>query len=344
MVVGRGAPPARGVSSAASVPLAEGPIERRHPALRTGHERYRAELLSGRLVGEFVALTPVHVGTGGLVRTAVAGIAGAEEAALAWAHARSGGVPVLPGSTLKGAVRSVVEAVAATCVSVRARSTLLPLTVQPCRRHDELCVGCRLFGAPGYAGRFQFGDARRVGSETMVARAPRSGAPPQVEGRRAPGRRFYRHGRPRRGTVPVEVCPEGSRFRWTLDFVNLVEAELGLVLLALGQGEAPLRLKLGGYRAWCFGSVRFDLTGVRVDNPSDAFLRYDGDDAGESDDNGSRGHHVTEGGEAPLGATQVDVSRFREALAASGLVPSDQLDRLAAILEYPVDQDCGGGA
>lgn len=322
----RGAPP-RVPAPYGYVPLLEGPLERRHPGLRQGHDRFRFDLLSGWLTGAFVALTPVHVGSGGIERTAHVAPAHAPAVPLVRAVVRAAGVPVLPGSTLKGALRSVVEAIAPTCVSVRGRATLVPAPLHACRRRDELCVGCRLFGAPGYASRLRCADARAEGAATTVAQAPHAHVARAVAGRAAPGRRFYRHGRPARGPLPLEVCPEGTRFVWRLDFDNLLPAELGLVLLALGQGEPPLRLKLGGHRPACFGSVEFQLETLRVVDPTALYLEYDG----VAPDN--RTAHETE-----------DTPAFYvQAALESGLVLHDHLEQLRAIARYPGERDCPAG-
>ena len=68
-LMGRGGHP-RAAAPYGYVPLVQGPVERRHPGLRLGHERFASDLLSGRVEGQFVALSPVHVGTGGIERAA----------------------------------------------------------------------------------------------------------------------------------------------------------------------------------------------------------------------------------------------------------------------------------
>jgi CRISPR/Cas system CSM-associated protein Csm3 (group 7 of RAMP superfamily) len=320
------------------VPLADGPIERRHPGFRLGHDRFGPDLLLGWLEGDFVALSPVHVGTGGIERTVHVQSALAAETPLLVPVARAGGVPVLPGATLKGALRSVVEAIAATCVSVRGRNTIVPIPQQACRRRDELCLGCRLFGAEGYQGRLRCGDARLAGGDTVLVRAPSLHPLRPNAGRMAPGRKFYHHGRPTPGALPLEACPEGARFRWRLDFANLLPAELGLLLVALGQGDPPLWLKLGGFKPACLGSVQFELARLVTQDPATRYLHYDVPPKGAEDAPPNEVQSPASAAAAPS-----DLAPYFEALDASGLLARDRLEQLAAIVRYPRDADCPGG-
>ena len=65
----------------------------------------------------------------------------------------SGRVPVLPGSSLKGALRQVYELLTPSCQLVRGEA---------CRARakdasPQVCPACSLFGAAGLGGRFVFG-------------------------------------------------------------------------------------------------------------------------------------------------------------------------------------------
>src|SRR5581483_738600 len=95
----------------AAVPLVEGLGLRTDPGADRGHDRFTPDLLVGRLEGTCEALSPVHVGSGGIERTARVAPDLAAETPLLLPLVRAAGRPVLPGPTLKGAVRAVVEAV-----------------------------------------------------------------------------------------------------------------------------------------------------------------------------------------------------------------------------------------
>ncbi len=327
MAMRRGGPPPAPKPYAA-VPLADGLGLRTDPGTQRGHDRFTPDLLVGWLEGTCEALSPVHVGSGGVERTAHVAPDLAAETPLLVPLVRAAGVPVLPGSTLKGAVRAVVEAITASCLRVRG-GEVPPYLLPACQRREgrpaELCVACRLFGAPGYQGRVRFADAPLVEGRTTLALAPALYRPRARRGPTPPGRKFYRHGRPAHGAVPLEVCPPGARFRWRLDFANLRPDELGLLLLALGQGEPPLWLKLGGYKPACFGSVQLALGRLALDEPAARYLDY---------------------ADAAAGAEEIGsppVAPYLQALAEGGLLLADRLERLAAILRYPGEGDCPAG-
>jgi len=65
---------------------------------------------------------------------------------------KAGQIPGIPGSTIKGVIRSVAEAIASSCFSISAiKSGLLPLTYlgEHCKLagNSGLCIACRLFGS-----------------------------------------------------------------------------------------------------------------------------------------------------------------------------------------------------
>ncbi|MFN3929342.1 MAG: RAMP superfamily CRISPR-associated protein, partial [Thermoflexus sp.] len=74
-----------------------------------------------------------------------------------YAFARRDGQLIIPGTSIKGAVRSVVEAISNSCVKLITSRERLPPSHQPCDE-DALCPACRLFGVTGYRGRAHFAD------------------------------------------------------------------------------------------------------------------------------------------------------------------------------------------
>jgi RAMP superfamily len=327
--------PARAPKPFGYVPLGDGTVLRRDPLFTQGHDRVAPGALSGRLAGQIVALTPLHVGTGTFERTARVLPALAAETPLLFPLVRYGDVPIVPGTTLKGALRAAVEAVTLSCLAVRGPATRLlppPLhPLRPCTRRDALCPACRLFGGQGYLGRLRVADAPLIEGSTALAHVPDRYAPRAGRGAPPPGRRFYGHGRPASGTVPVEVCPADSVLAWQVDFTSLQPAELGLLLIALGQGEPPLRLKLGGYKPACFGSVEFAAASLTLDDPASRWLQYEPAPPAEP-----------ERWDGERAAAGPDLAAYVQAATESGLVLQDRLERLAGILRYPSGRDCPG--
>ena len=93
------------------------PLPKKRPNRKSpkGHDRYHEKCVTGQIQGTIAALSPIHIGSGvidlgqdvELIKTAV----------------RTGGNIVIPGSSLKGAIRSVVEAISESCVCKVSRET-----------------------------------------------------------------------------------------------------------------------------------------------------------------------------------------------------------------------------
>jgi hypothetical protein len=116
----------------------------------------------------------------------------------------------------------------------------------------------------GYMGRVFCHDATMIDGRVEVRTIPSMFAPRPRErvyftGSGLRGRKFYMHsaspGETAAGNVPIEVCVEAS-FGLRVDFVDVSDAELHLLLTAMGLGHPPLALKLGGGKPACCGSVR----------------------------------------------------------------------------------------
>jgi CRISPR/Cas system CSM-associated protein Csm3 (group 7 of RAMP superfamily) len=192
-------------------------------------------------------------------------------------YCRNGQICV-PGTSLKGAIRAIVEAISNSCVSQRhRRENVRSSHHQPCRFRDErspLCPACRLFGTTGYRGRVHFTDFLPQGEiKPEIVKIGELWEPKRYDPAR---RRFYErksfqpleNHAPQQGFRFVEAVRKGAEFRGALLFENLSEAELGLLLHALGwqlEGERPqFAPKLGGAKPRCFGSVEFRPVRLRL--------------------------------------------------------------------------------
>lgn len=140
------------------VPLVE--ATERQPV--AGHHTLRRDRYSGRLILELEVLTPVHVSVG---RYRLAG----NGRGLVGCMASRGGRPVVPGSSVKGVVRSVAEAVSPSCTprlpnGERSLEAALPANNRSsCNgENGTVCVTCRLFGysvgSRSYRGQVGFGE------------------------------------------------------------------------------------------------------------------------------------------------------------------------------------------
>lgn len=302
------------------IPLPER-VNRKRP---TGHERYHEKHIAGQIHGTIEALSPIHIGSGiidlgqdvELIKTAV----------------RTSGNIVIPGSSLKGAIRSVVEAISESCickVSNRIRQAV-PGNFLECRRKDNLCVACRMFGAMGFQGNIAIQDAPQTQGKVVTMKVPELHRPnPQGRVPQAtPGRKFYMHGQVASGQTPVEACEVGSTFRFVVQVDNLTQAEWGLIFTALGHHpEHPFKLKIGGAKPVCFGSIEFQIEQVQVEEQTrDRYL--DWDVPPES---------------AKMGEQLEEWKRVCIFKATDSLIKEDLLTALAQILRYPNDRNCPSG-
>lgn len=188
---------------------------------------------------------------------------------------RRNGQICVPGTSIKGAIRSILEAISNSCLPQSRRGERVHETHQPCRSQNELCPACRLFGTTGLRGRVCFTDSIPMGDvKTLKVKISELWEPKRWTN----ARRFYENKtfqplpnqRPERNFRFVEAVPKETRFQTTLEFENLSEAELGLLFFALGfeprddgcvYAFAP---KLGGAKPRCFGNVQFQPKRLRL--------------------------------------------------------------------------------
>lgn len=221
------------------------------------HDQWMRERLTGAMDLALSTLSGrfVSPGTG---RLALSTAPGAET--VFHRAARSAGLPVLPGSGIKGAVRTVYELLSASCNPFVS-------TPPTCGRKD-VCDACSLFGARGYSGRVSFGDGVASGDTRREIRWLPVGHEP--DGTKTQGDfRLYdlapQGSQPHRGgQEPARAAREVylGKFRTRLSFVNLTPEELGRLLLCCGL-EAPgalgFPLRLGGVKYEGQGAMRVEV-------------------------------------------------------------------------------------
>jgi CRISPR/Cas system CSM-associated protein Csm3 (group 7 of RAMP superfamily) len=205
------------------------------------------------------------------------------------------GLPLLPGSSLKGIIRSTAEALSGSClvlptgrrgeVEYRGRPPVfyrIPYGFEHCRDADHLCPACRIFGSLNgnehFLGKIglndaiatEQADAEKMTIEALMEPKPRHRAwyeDPQQRGF-IRGRKFYYHRPlgPRRTTVKndynktIEAIRPGTIFEFKLDYTNLTGAELALLVFALIL-EPEMCHKVGMGKPVGLGSARIEIVG-----------------------------------------------------------------------------------
>ncbi|MEW6522244.1 MAG: RAMP superfamily CRISPR-associated protein [Bacillota bacterium] len=188
----------------------------------------------------------------------------------------AGSQPVIPGTSLKGAIRSLCEVVGNGCAIIGTSDS----AHQTCRNAGHLCITCRMFGfvkqGQVLAGHVSFGDAALVSSPVPPQNWPWQGN--IVCGNPKPeheafypadyrARKFYHH-QPTRTSLPsgapagvgtarmirrVQAAPAQTVFAFQVSFQNLDDQQLGLLVYALTL-EPGLAHKVGGCKPLGAGS------------------------------------------------------------------------------------------
>lgn len=205
-------------------------------------ERLRERLI---ISGTVEAVTPLHIGSGKpeleigevdmpILRT-------------------PDGQPYIPGSSLKGRVRSEAERIARergmeVCNPPDTRA--MCGTIKKDKSPEEFCICCRIFGTAGevsVASKVKFRDAYPLGEVKSVLE--RTGiAIDRVKGTVAKGALYT-----------IEAVPAGTKFGLEIVADNLSDDELKLLFAALKSVEDSA---LGGSSSRGFGKVKISISEV----------------------------------------------------------------------------------
>ena len=269
---------------------------------------HRLDGLAGRLRCEIETLTPLFVGDG----------AGNQDKRFV-RHVRDRKpCPYIPATSLKGAIRSLAEIVGNAAVPFPKVKVDRPHELANAQHGSRLDVVARTFGhldgGTVFAGLVGFSDAELAGDATPREWQPYKvvfGSPKRshhsfyptdnrrkLYHHRAGARRLTEASADTKRRVPaITPAPPGTRFRFTVDFWNLREHELDLLLYclvlekettvelsaaALGRDRdqpsvtlrGPLRHKIGGAKPHGAGSVHLCVTKLQM--RTDPAARYRG--------------------------------------------------------------------
>ncbi len=177
---------------------------------------------------------------------------------------------VLPGSSFKGLLRTVVESISLSCLGAlkpALRNYLDPqLELLRCREGERrVCPACRLFGTQDYAARVQVRDVFLDPAVLAVKSTPPLWAPARGRGlpqvylanrNRAKGRKFYLHSQVTGAGEYRTAIKEGTGFTLEIYFYGLSRPELGLLAAALGvHPRYRFLLKMGAAKPVGWGAI-----------------------------------------------------------------------------------------
>lgn len=275
------------------VPAAQGPVPRQRPLYR-----HRCQGIAGRLTCSLTALTPLLIndGDGRFIRS------------------RRSQQPFIPATSLKGNIRSLAELIGNAAVPfprVNIDSEhQLDHAVAGDGAGQQLDVAARMFGYLNgkkvFAGLIRFSDGILQGREpTPLSCTVAVGQPKPSHTAFYPGnrhRKFYHHNYGATTLTPphpgikqvsnVRPLPPGVEFKFSVDFENLREEELQLLLYCLALEESvtvtlspqaaggtapvtltgPLRHKLGNCKPHGGGSVHIKVERMELQgDPKDRY-------------------------------------------------------------------------
>jgi CRISPR-associated protein (TIGR03986 family) len=238
--------------------------------------------LSGRLQGTITTLTPFFIPDKRLI--------GPNDARPFLENANR--EALMPGSSLKGLCRSVVETVSGGAWWFAPESVRLPSAFRPPRNLKELDAACRMFGflqgGTALLGRVMFSDGICTQPQahdaiyTCILSSPKPRHTPWYEDQqgRPAGRKFYFHSDPEhlqtaRGWLPpnadvqrrqnqyIKPLAVGNVFTFEAQFTNLEQDDFALLLYALVL-EPTMRHKFGYAKPAGLGSVHVQLDTLDV--------------------------------------------------------------------------------
>ncbi len=175
---------------------------------------------------------------------------------------KSQGEFIIPGSSIKGAVRSVAEAISDSCVSVTKYKERSWTQLGRCSG-ARICPACRIFGTTRVAGRINFSDARlKLNNKVEFTDYVRIKELYSPRGDRTSKRKFYKNinfvnQQISTNYIVLEAVKKQSVFKSRLSFQNMLEEELSLILYSMGVNQ-DYRIKIGGAKPRCFGIVKIE--------------------------------------------------------------------------------------
>ena len=303
-----------------------------------GHHQYLGDRLHGTLFLTLKVQTTLHVSTGVVV---MGSDIGSRVPLIKTMVQNIDQKLSIQGSSLKGCIRSAYEAITNSTLAVitsRYRDKI-PQERLPCKNKQELCPASQVFGALDWQGLIEFSDAKCENTGFATGFMP-SLYRPRPDQRRAyfdargnvAGRKFYYHtiraiDKGQNQGITVQQAAKEYTFKTQIQFKNLTAAELGTLLIVLGQDpKYPIALKVGGGKPIGMGTMTVEVTAAKVlQNKGDLRDRYSSYNPPESDS---------------MTGTKLQQFMQKNIQAAhSSLVQATQLQQLAEVLKYPTDRE-----
>ncbi|WP_199245583.1 RAMP superfamily CRISPR-associated protein [[Phormidium] sp. ETS-05] len=304
-----------------------------------GQERFRSDRLTGKLHLRLTVKTTAFIASGVVAMGSDLSSSKTKNLPLIKTAVERDNRLIIPGSSLKGVVRSAYEAITQSCLcKTKADQTKIPDGYRECNKKDNLCPACQVFGALNWQGLIHFPDAAAVKTDFTVGFIPSLHQPePKFPGYyingKVAGRKFYYHAiravdKGQQKGIVVQQAGGEFVFVTRLRYMNLTPAELGTLLIILGQDKShpAIALKVGGGKPVGMGTMTVEVTEIeQFGRGRERYSSYN-----------------TE----PQSLTGTELQQFMDKFikdAHNQLVQSRQLQELTQVLQWPTDREPPAG-
>lgn len=314
-----------------------------------GHDKFRSDSLHGTLFLKLIVQTPLHVSTGLVVMGDDIG-----NSSIPLIKTMTQGIKeklIIQGSSLKGCIRSIYEAITNSTLGVISRDyerqiqkKFLPYGQREslCQK-TKLCPASRVFGALNWQGLVEFTDAKCERLYSIGFMPSLYSPQPKINDRtlspeyfddngKVRGRKFYYQtsrsvdAGEQRG-IPVQQAGTEYTFSTQLQFMNLKHEELGILLIVLGQdSQYRIALKVGAGKPVGMGTMTVEITEARVVQGKDELReRYSA-------------YNLTGTGSLAGNTLQEFIRQKIQAAHNSNLIEKNQLEEIVKVLGYPTNR------
>jgi len=235
------------------------------------YDDVKAERGDGKIPIRVKTLTPVHISSG---EYTVSG----DNSMIYKEFVKVNGVPVIPGTSFKGCIRSIAESISYSCLYIfdKQKKELIPEFKLEAQEKDheknkeqrnengKKCIVSDMFGMPGQKSKIVFNDLRGVPNKYKLeikgiptSFRPNPDAEYYLENGKYKGYKFYKHGingiQPK-GNMLCEFVAENSLFEGEIIYKNLTEEQIRLLCFSLGL-SGDINPKIGYGKNYFYGSI-----------------------------------------------------------------------------------------
>lgn len=230
------------------------------PFLKCEPYKYRDGICEGTIPITIRTLTPIHISSGNYSID--------EAKNIFKSFVRINDEIVIPGTSLKGVIRSIAEAVSYSCYTAVKEINEQKLPNKTYHDKGKNCITCDMFGSMGYRSKVQFSDCYPVNGtvQTQILGLPASYKPhPNTqqyfdkEGKYK-GRKFYKHGIlgiQQKGNILYEYVLENAKFQGEIRFKGLTEEQVQLLCFSMGL-SGDIQPKIGFGKGYFYGSISIE--------------------------------------------------------------------------------------